>query len=162
MVENNHKNNTMHEFHGKNLRKNRCSLPHYCYLLTTVTHNRRPIFSDFYAARFCIHGLRLQQERGLAMTMAFVVMPDHVHWLVQLQQGSLATIMHSMKGGVARRINLYRGTSSRIWQRGYYDHALRREEDIRQVARYIVANPLRAGLVSDIRHYPHRDAVWME
>ena len=152
----------MRKYHGKKLRMNRCSLPNYCYLLTTITHERLPIFSDFYAARICINGLRLQQERGLAITMAFVVMPDHIHWLMQLQKGDLAMVMQAVKGGVARRVNLYRGTSGRVWQAGYHDHALRREENIRQVARYIVANPLRAGLVSDVRDYPHWDAMWME
>ena len=48
-----------------------------------------------------------------------------------------------------------------IWQAGYYDHALRIEEDIQTVARYIVANPIRAGLVQKIADYPHWDAVWL-
>ncbi len=152
----------MQKFHSKNLRRHRCSLPYHCYLLTTITYKRRSIFSDFHAARLCIQGLRLQQERGIAKTMAFVIMPDHVHWLVQLQQSDLAIVMHAMKGGVARKVNRYLGTSGRVWQAGYHDHALRREEDVRQVARYMVANPLRAGLVSDICNYPHWDAVWME
>jgi len=120
IIENSHKNNTMHKFHGKNLRRHRCSLPYYCYLLTTITHQRRPVFSDFRVARLCIHGLRLQQEQGLATTLAFVIMPDHVHWLVQLRQSELATVMHAMKGGVARLVNLYLGTSGRVWQAGYH------------------------------------------
>ncbi|MFP3408382.1 transposase, partial [Pseudomonas sp. SIMBA_065] len=48
-----------------------------------------------------------------------------------------------------------------IWQPGYQDHALRREERLVHVARYIVANPLRAGLVKSVRDYPHWDAVWL-
>ncbi|GGY09626.1 hypothetical protein GCM10007160_41190 [Litchfieldella qijiaojingensis] len=48
-----------------------------------------------------------------------------------------------------------------IWQRGYHDRAIRDEEDIRAVARYIVANPLRAGLVNDIGQYPLWDAKWL-
>jgi hypothetical protein len=38
---------------------------------------------------------------------------------------------------------------------------LRRQDDVRAVARYIVANPLRAGLVRDIGDYSHWDAVWL-
>ena len=150
------------KYHGKNLRENRCSLPDYYYLLTSITHERQPIFKDFHAARLCIHGIRLQQKQERATTLAFVIMPDHIHWLLRLDKGNLSNIMQSMKGGVARQINQYQGTSNRIWQAGYHDHALRREEDVRKVARYIVANPLRAGLVSDILDYPHWDAVWME
>ena len=41
-----------------------------------------------------------------------------------------------------------------LWQKGYYDHALRREEDVNQVAEYIVYNPVRAGLVDSPDRYP--------
>jgi hypothetical protein len=37
---------------------------------------------------------------------------------------------------------------------------IRREEDLVSIARYIVANPLRAGIVKSVREYPHWDAVW--
>jgi REP element-mobilizing transposase RayT len=47
------------------------------------------------------------------------------------------------------------------WQEGFHDHALRREEDLRDIARYIVLNPVRAGLVRNIREYPLWDAVWL-
>ena len=45
--------------------------------------------------------------------------------------------------------------------RNDYDHALRADEDVLAAARYIVANPLRAGLVGSIRDYPFWDAVWL-
>jgi putative transposase len=60
-----------------------------------------------------------------------------------------------MKIFSARRIG------RRIWQTGFHDHALRADEDVVRVARYIVANPLRAGLVSSPGEYPHWDAVWV-
>ena len=49
----------------------------------------------------------------------------------------------------------------RIWQRGFHDHALRAEEDIIDAARYIVANPLRAGLCQKIGDYPYWNAQWL-
>ncbi|MEG2798132.1 MAG: transposase, partial [Pseudomonas sp.] len=48
-----------------------------------------------------------------------------------------------------------------IWQKGYFDRALRREEDLKVMARYIIANPLRAGLVEHIGQYPLWDAIWL-
>jgi len=48
-----------------------------------------------------------------------------------------------------------------LWQKGYFDRALRREEDLKAMARYIVANPLRAGLVEHIGQYPLWDAIWL-
>ncbi|MEJ1380959.1 MAG: transposase, partial [Candidatus Sedimenticola sp. (ex Thyasira tokunagai)] len=48
-----------------------------------------------------------------------------------------------------------------VWQAGFHDHALRREEDIIGVARYVVANPMRAGLADRVGDYPHWDAAWL-
>jgi REP element-mobilizing transposase RayT len=48
-----------------------------------------------------------------------------------------------------------------IWQDGYHDHALRSEENLQDAARYIVMNPVRAGLVESIREYPLWDAKWL-
>ena len=48
-----------------------------------------------------------------------------------------------------------------VWQRGYHDHAVRREEDIKSLARYVIANPVRAGLSYSVGSYPHWDAAWL-
>ena len=93
--------------------------------------------------------------------MAWVVMPDHLHWLAQLQTASLDGLLQRIKGRSARRINLHRGSSGPVWQAGYHDRAIRKEEDLLSVARYIVANPLRAGLTKQVGDYPLWDAVWL-
>ena len=46
-----------------------------------------------------------------------------------------------------------------LWQKGYHDHVLRREEHIGAVARYIFANPVRAGLVEAIEDYPYSGGI---
>lgn len=149
-------------YHGNNLRRNRYSATGHYYLLTAVTKNRRPLFRDFRSARICINGLRRQHEKKVVNSLAFVIMPDHFHWLVELRQGNLATLMQMVRGRVSRQINLYLHTSGAIWQPGYHDHALRQDEDLRQAARYLAANPLRAGLVNELYQYPHWDAIWLE
>ena len=88
-------------------------------------------------------------------------MPDHFHWLVELHNGDLPKLMQVTKSRCARLINNERGFSAPIWQKGYFDRALRREDDLKTVARYIVANPLRAGLVEHIGDYPLWDAIWI-
>jgi len=52
-------------------------------------------------------------------------------------------------------------TAVRHLRLAYHDRALRREYDVVRVARYIIANPLRAGLVDKVGDYPHWDAVWV-
>ena len=88
-------------------------------------------------------------------------MPDHMHWLVQLQGRSLDELMRRIKCNSARRINQQLGRQGALWQEGYHDRALRREEDVLSAARYIVANPLRAGLVKRLGDYPLWDALWL-
>jgi hypothetical protein len=48
-----------------------------------------------------------------------------------------------------------------VWQSGFHDRALRQEEELQTIARYIVANPLRAGLVKRVGDYAHWDAMWL-
>lgn len=149
--------------HGRDLRRGRSSEPGRTYLLTTVTHRREPVFSDFRCGRAVVAALRVQHDRAVVRSLAFVVMPDHLHWLVELRQPlPLALLMREVKGYSAYAVNRQRsGPGRRLWQRGFHDHALRREEDLRVMARYVVANPLRAGLVERIGDYPLWDAVWL-
>ncbi|VVN18047.1 hypothetical protein PS645_04155 [Pseudomonas fluorescens] len=69
--------------------------------------------------------------------------------------------MCRVKSRSSRSVNLQRGIQQRLWQRGYYDRALRRDEDIKDAARYIVMNPLRAGLAKRLGEYPLWDAIWL-
>ena len=148
---------------GGGLRKGRVSLPGQLYLVTTVTHNRKPLFANFHAGRVVVQEIMRSGNYGWTDTLAFVVMPDHIHWLLSLSKDtSLSSVVGTVKRHSARKINdLTGGRGSPVWQRGFHDHALRREEDVIQVARYIVANPLRAGLVRKIGDYPLWDAMWL-
>jgi len=83
-------------------------------------------------------------------------MPDHLHWLFSLQSGTLGGVLRQVKGGSSAGMNV----PGRIWQPGYHDRALRKEEDLVAAARYLVANPVRKGLVKEAIEYPHWDAVW--
>jgi len=142
--------------HGRSLRKGRFSEPNRIYLITTVTRERCRIFSGLHNARCLIGVLRDAQTLNHACTLCFVVMPDHLHWLMQLGDvRDLSAVVQSVKALSSKRIG------HRIWQQGFYDHAVRDEENIKAIARYIVANPVRAGLVSRIGDYPHWDAVWL-
>ncbi|MBA1205402.1 transposase [Pseudomonas capeferrum] len=143
------------------LRRGRFSEPGRLYLLTTVTHRRRPLFRDLHSARLVIQQLRQSDHEQACQSLAWVVMPDHVHWLIELKSVTLGTLMRRFKSRSSHALHKAGVEHHPVWQSGYQDHALRREEDIRQAARYIVANPLRAGLVDSVRHYPHWDAVWL-
>ena len=142
--------------HAKELRQGRVSSRGQIYLVTSVTFGREPIFLDLYAARKVIHCLRQSEKLGRTETLAFVVMPDHLHWLVQVGSG----LSLSRGVGDVKRISA-RMLGRPVWQDGFHDHAIRKEEDLLGMARYVVANPLRAGIVRNIGSYPHWDARWL-
>jgi putative transposase len=129
-------------------------LPGHGYLITAVTRNRIRWFDDIIIARAAARSFYADSVAWEAKTLAFVVMPDHVHWLLQLD-GDLSEAVRRYKSLVSHQ------AGASIWQRGFHDRGLRREEELRQVARYIVANPLRAGLVDNILDYPYWDAIWL-
>ena len=112
--------------------------------------------------RRVVHHMRQLHEQQVVSSLAWVIMPDHVHWLLQLGDGqTLSQAIKTFKGRSAADVNQYLQRQGALWQRGFHDHALRREEDIKQIARYIVANPLRADLVEKIGDYPLWDAIWL-
>ena len=138
---------------ARRLRTGRYSQAGQVYLVTTVTRERQAVFADFAAARLLVSVLRAESALGSCTTLAFVVMPDHLHWLLQLEQGLLSALVGRIKSISAKRLG------RPIWQAGFHDRALRREEDLQATARYLVANPLRAGLVTRVGLYPHWDAI---
>ncbi|WP_179538450.1 MULTISPECIES: REP-associated tyrosine transposase [Pseudomonadaceae] len=146
--------NANHRF-AHRLRLGRWSAHGQVYLITTVTLNRKPVFADFHQARKLINIIKQDALAGTHTTLSYVLMPDHLHWLFQLRQGTLSQLVGRVKSLSSRHIG------EPIWQKGFHDHAVRREDDVLHIARYIVANPLRAGLVKRIGDYPHWDAIWL-
>jgi REP element-mobilizing transposase RayT len=137
------------------LRKGRYSKAGRIYLITATTRQREKVFGDFAAARMLVGVLKAESAFSGSRTLAFVVMPDHLHWLMQLGQGELSSVVGRVKSVSARRLG------RPVWQAGYHDRAVRREEDLPAIARYVVNNPVRAGLVTRAGDYPHWDAVWL-
>lgn len=143
------------------LRLGRYSEQNRIYLLSTNTLNREPIFNDVALGRLVVAQFRAAQDHGIADSLAWVVMPDHFHWLIELRQGTLSGLMQRTKSLSTKAVSLSTGRRISLWQDGFHDRALRREEDLVKLARYVVANPLRAGLVERLGDYPLWDAIWV-
>ena len=146
----------MIQAHANRLRKGRHSQAGGVYLISKVTAQRQPVFSDFFAARRLVQTIHHPDIASRTQTLAYVVMPDHLHWLLQLGDTDL----------LSQCVQRFKSMSTKalqpaLWQRGFHDRAVRNEEDLPAIARYIVANPVRAGLVSRVGAYPHWDAVWV-
>ena len=138
------------------LRQGRYSQSGQIYLVTAVTAQRRAVFADFHAARSMVRIFYQNDAAIHAQTLAYVVMPDHFHWLFQLGENErLSRCVQRVKSMATKSIGMP------IWQKGFHDHAVRKEEDLPALARYVVSNPVRAGLVKRVGEYPHWDAIWL-
>ena len=146
----------------KSLRIGRRSLPGHAYFLTFVAQRRKPFFGDWAPGAAMSRHVSNPEHWPCSRLMAWVLMPDHWHGLVVLEtHGDLAKVVGHAKGVTAAKFNRDTGRSGALWARGFHDRAVRSEEGLREAARYLVANPLRAGLVGQIGDYPFWDAAWL-
>ena len=151
----------MRSYHSSSLRKGRNSEAGRIYMITTSCADRLPILASDVFARMVAHEIQLRSTERLCENLCYVVMPDHVHWLLQLMPDSdLSNVVARTKGRSARRINHTNHPSLKIWQSGFHDHAVRKEEDLENLANYTMLNPVRAGLVSHAEDYPHWWSRW--
>jgi REP-associated tyrosine transposase len=142
------------------LRLGRHNQPGQLYLLTTVCRHRVPHLSSAAAARIILDTLHWLDTQDRIELIAAVVMPDHVHFVAAMTRVPLHQLMHSFKSFSAQQINHVLGRCAPVWQAGYHDRALRAEDDLIKVVGYCLHNPVRAGLVEDVRQYPHHWCRW--
>lgn len=143
----------------KALRKGRHSQAGQIYLVTFTTHDRVPLFTDYELAFLVARTVHQPQQWPHAQLLAWVLMPDHWHGLIALRgHESLGKAVSGLKGNITRVLH---ATIARpIWARAFHDRALRRDDDLKAIARYIIMNPVRAGLVTSPRFYPYWNAIW--
>jgi putative transposase len=127
----------------------------HCFSLSIATAKRASRFGEANTVRVCVGALEETAERFNASVFAYCFMPDHLHLLVALPSGrSLVQFVRHFK-----QISAYRcrreGSQRALWQARFYDHALRREESLADVARYVLENPVRAGLAESPSDYPY-------
>jgi putative transposase len=149
------------------------------YFVTICTYNKKCIFGNVVNGEMQPNewGRVVEEEwlktadiRENVELDVFVVMPNHFHGILVLvdkcrgtvhraptleqfskpTSGSLPTIIRYFKSATTRRINDLRGTSHMaLWQRNYYEHVIRNENDLGEIREYIVNNPLRWDLDSE-------------
>ena len=82
--------------------------------------------------------------------LAWCVMPNHVHGLIETCDGSpLSGVLHSWKSFTAKAINLYLNHSGTVWMPDYFDRYIRDDHHLAATIAYIHANPVKAGLVKN-------------
>ncbi|MFH1023991.1 MAG: transposase [Planctomycetota bacterium] len=144
------------------------------YFMTVCAHERRCVFGDVVDGE-----MRLNDAGCIVRTVwdalpehyphvqldEFVIMPNHIHGIIVLsdvgaglkpaptleKRHGLPEIVRAFKSFSARRINeSCRTRGIPVWQRNYYEHVIRNDDDLNDIRSYIAANP--AGWAADEYH----------
>jgi putative transposase len=143
------------------LRHGRRSESGRIYLVTTTTRDRQPFFSDWTIGAATARALSCAEAWPNSRLLCWVLMPDHWHGIIELGDEALELAVGRAKAVASREVGRVLGRPLPLWAPCYHDHALRRDDTLVRVARYVVANPLRAGLVQEVGGYPFWNAVWL-
>jgi putative transposase len=117
------------------------------YFITIVVNGRRKEFLDADLAQATVDCLLdLRQQMGFKL-YSYCLMPDHFHALISMGSSgkSLGEICGAFKSLTTRIF--WRRQQGKLWQRQFFDHIIRNEEDFFETREYVWMNPARKGLV---------------
>jgi putative transposase len=107
---------------------------------------------------------RIVRERRPFETIAICILPDHIHalWALPENDNDFATRRSLIKSGFSRGIDARPRSNSKssrrekgIWQRRYWEHAIRDDADLNRHVDYIHFNPVKHGYVARVADWPH-------
>jgi putative transposase len=131
------------------------------YFVTLVSYGRESLFGEIVKESMEVNSLgqivldvwdHLPEHYAYVHLDEFCIMPNHIHGIILLSDEDIAgekhyplpEIVRAFKTFSARSINSLRATSGQpIWQRNYYEHIIRDENELNRARAYIDANPLR-------------------
>ena len=114
---------------------------------------------DEAVANMVVESLNYRNGRQYEL-ITFCIMSNHVHIVFKPlpkddgEYYALSTIMHSLKGNTARNANRLLNRNGRFWQPESYDHFVRDEAELGRIIRYVLNNPVKAGLVEEWGDWP--------
>ena len=135
------------------------------YFITLVTHERINLFGKIVDGEMvanvigqivCEEWVRSAEIRNDIELDSWCIMPNHFHAIVLMKESfspspglscrrsphSLGSIVAGFKASVTRRVNGINGSQGfPVWQRNYYDHVIRDDEDLNRIREYIINNP---------------------
>jgi putative transposase len=143
-------------------------VPGGTYFFTVVTQDRRP-FLTTETARACLHqAIEKEQKKRPFDLFAIVLLPDHLHaiWTMPPDDDNYSVRWAAIKETFTREYLKKGGTegiASRsrkkhreraVWQRRFWEHTCRDEDDLKRFLDYLHWNPCKHGLVQHVKDYP--------
>jgi len=129
----------------------RLFVPGACYFFTLVSYKRQPIFSDYQNIEILRSAFRQVKTKRPFDIDAIVVMPDHLHciWSLPYGDSDYSTRWRLIKTWFSKHgyCNNRQYSSHSLWQKRFWEHLIRDEEDYERHVDYIHYNPVKHGYV---------------
>jgi putative transposase len=125
------------------------------FFVTTKTSMGRALLQSERNAALFIDVLRTYVSARKFRLHDFVVMPNHVHLLITVdEEMAIEKAVQLMKGGFSYRLKKEFGYSGEVWQRGFSDVRIEDRESFLRHREYIAQNPVKKGLANSVGEFP--------
>ena len=133
-------------------------VPDATYFITAVTQDRHPLFSDDANIELLRATMRRAKEHHPYTMRAYAFMPDHFHLLIFVPDNTdISKLLQSIQRNFTRNYRKEHSITgtTRLWQRGFWDHVIRDDQDFADHFHYIHYNPVKHKYVSRPEDYAH-------
>ena len=125
----------------------------FIFFITFTCCGWRPLFEISNAYDAVYAWFDYLKSKG-HFVVGYVIMPNHVHVLIAtLESHSLSSILHSWKSFTATSANKLLGRTGTFWEREYFERRIRSQRHFDFAVRYILNNPVKAGLCQQFYQY---------
>ena len=126
-------------------------IPDSIVFITSVTRNRIPFFTKKANRELFYSTIENSHEIHHFELLAQVLLPDHFHWLLKIENSDFSLTIKTVKGNFTRNFKGQNDIteSLSLWQSRYWDHIIRNERDLVNHLDYIHWNPVKHGYVKD-------------
>ena len=135
-------------------------IPNSLYFITTVTDKRLPVFNNEKNIQIIFNTLHTLKEIKPFDLKAYCILHDHLHLLIGIGETSrynITDIIHSLKRNFTlnykKSYNIIREIN--LWQKRFWDHIIRNENDFKRHIDYIHFNPVKHGITSNPEGYKY-------
>lgn len=131
----------------------------FTFFVSAQTSDRRRLLQSDRMARLFLQVLYLYRRENKYLLHEFVVMPNHFHLLISpYADVTLESALQHIKGRCSFEAGKRFGLKGVLWQRSFHDRRMRDLAEYIQFRKYIYANPVKAGLVSNAAEYRYSSA----
>jgi putative transposase len=132
-------------------RERRIEVPDGYYHLHTRGNDRQDIYFGNWSGRLFVRELERTSLRQGWRVLAYCLMLNHYHLVIQIGDGGLSNGMRDLNGRFAQMSNYHNRRRDHLFGKRFTSHLIETESYLLEACRYVLLNPVRAGLVRDPR-----------